>query len=540
MRRVFTTERVVLLMVLTLAAALRLHGLSFGLPFAHARPDETAVAGPAVLCLIGQCRPVDFIYPTGFIYVLTLAYLGVFLVRWVAGVSPDLTSFAESRRVDLAPFFLTSRAISAIVGIATVYWVDRIGRLLWSPAAGLVSAGYLAVSLLHVRDSHFGTLDVTMTGLIVLATLYVLRWQQTPRHGLAIAAGLVGGAATSTKYNGLGVALPFLVAAASLLAVPRPTRRVRPSTVAIAAALAAAAGVVAFLALTPFVLVEAERFLRDVTARGDGLAQPHGIDVGSGWRHHALVTLPAAFGWPLYLWSVAGALGLLLTRVRASLVLLSFPVAYFIVIGTLETVFARYALPLLPFLALTAGWLTVAVGRWLGARFPAVPASAVTVLLAVGLATPSLHQAILLDRVLARPDTRVLAAQFLLQHASPGQTIHLSGRDYGHVPLTLGTARTGLEVLVPDAAGMFAPDASGEARLPDWLVLQRSPLTLYSHVPPHLEHLAASRYRRVAMLQATDAGHAGLYDQQDALYLPLWGLEGVRLPGPSLEILRRR
>ena len=73
---------------------LRFSGLSFGLPFAHSRPDETALAGPAVMCLIGQCAPIDFYYPSGFVYALTVVYLAMFVVLRARGTYADIASFA--------------------------------------------------------------------------------------------------------------------------------------------------------------------------------------------------------------------------------------------------------------------------------------------------------------------------------------------------------------------------------------------------------------------------------------------------------------
>ena len=525
--------------IITLGAALRFSGLPFGLPFAHSRPDETALAGPAVMCLIGQCAPIDFYYPSGFVYALTLVYLAMFMVLRTRGTYADRVSFAESRRVDVSTFFLASRALSAIAGTATIYVVYALGRQLWNPTTGLVSALYLAVCLLHVRDSHFGTTDVAMTALITLAVLCIVKWQQTPTHRLAALSGIVGGAAASTKYNGLGVGLSFAIAAGLQLCTGPVPNRVSLRKVAIAVMLAAAAGLLTFLVLSPYVVIDWPRFVRDVTTRGDGLARPHGVDVGPGWRHHATVTLPGAFGWPLYLWSVAGVIGLLATRFRQSIVLLSFPLAYYVVIGSLDTVFARYALPLVPFLALTAGWMTMTAGRFVSLRLGVASAGAITAVLAIGLAAPSAREAVLLDRVLSRPDTRILAAGYLQRHTAPGDSIYLSGTVFAHTPLGLTGTRVLAETRAPDVRGFFAVGASGVEELPTWIVLHRSPLLLYSPIPDRIDGLTRTHYSRVALFAATAPGHRGIYDQQDALFLPLRGLRGVRHIGPTVEIFRR-
>jgi hypothetical protein len=59
------------LAVLLIALIVRVWGIGFGLPFANARPDETAIAGPAVGFLGGDLRPENFFYPTLFMYAVS-------------------------------------------------------------------------------------------------------------------------------------------------------------------------------------------------------------------------------------------------------------------------------------------------------------------------------------------------------------------------------------------------------------------------------------------------------------------------------------
>ena len=263
------------------------------------------------------------------------------------------------------------------------------------------------------------------------------------------------------------------------------------------------------------------------------------MDVGPGWRHHATVTLPGAFGWPLYLWSVAGVIGLLATRFRQSIVLLSFPFAYYVVIGSLDTVFARYALPLVPFLALTAGWMTMAAGRFVSLRLRVASPGAVTAVLAIGLAAPSAcGKRFCWIASLSRPDTRMLAAGYLQRHTRRG-TPSTSPVPCSRTPLSACGTRVPAEHAAPDARGFFAVGASGVEELPTWIVLHRSPLSLYSPIPDRIDGLTRTRYSRVALFAATEPGHRGIYDQQDAFFLPLRGLRGVRHIGPTVEIFRR-
>ena len=220
------TARKLLPLILLVAAAVRVWGLGFGLPYAGSRVDETAVAGPAVQFLSGTLRPPNFMYPTGLLYAVAILYVVWFAINRPFGTYASLAAFAESRRQSLAPFFYLSRGLSAAMGTLTVWWVFAIARRVFDKTIAIVATLFLALAYLHVRDSHFGTLDVSMTSLVVLSVLMILRWQDKPGPWHAAAAGLVAGLATSTKYNALGVFVPWVVALAMRATDGRQDRRV--------------------------------------------------------------------------------------------------------------------------------------------------------------------------------------------------------------------------------------------------------------------------------------------------------------------------
>ena len=155
------TPRKLLWPLILVAAVARVWGLGFGLPYALARVDETAVAGPAVQFLSGVLRPSNFMYPTGLLYALALVYAGWYTITRPFGTYASLAAFAESRRQSLAPFFYLSRGLSALMGTLTVWGVFAICRHIFDDTVAIVATLFMALAFLHVRDSHFGTLDVS-------------------------------------------------------------------------------------------------------------------------------------------------------------------------------------------------------------------------------------------------------------------------------------------------------------------------------------------------------------------------------------------
>ena len=528
--------RRLLLLVLVAAAAVRLWGLGFGLPTAAARPDETALAGPALMMLSGQFHPPNFIYPTLFMGALAALDVAYYWISQPFAHYATLAAFAASRRQSLAPFLYISRGLSAVMGTLTVWWVFAIARRLFDHTIGLVAALFLALSFLHVRDSHLGVTDVAMTSLIVLAVLLIVGWQQHGGVWRAAMAGLVGGLAMATKYNGLGVCVPFTVAVARQLFESRRAfggalRKLAPAVLAFTSLF-----VLAFIAAFPYAIIEWRQVVADASSVAATLEHGHGIELPRGWWYHARVTLPVAFGWPVYLAGLAGTVGLLTTRLRQSAVLLSFPIVYYIVAGGGHSVFARYMIPVLPFLAIASAWCVVTMVRLVTSELRApVQGWAIAVVAALAIA-PAAGRVVLIDRLLARTDSRVIAAGALVDLIRPGSIVYQSGESYGQVPYDLGGRQLDIH-LRSYANRHFVPEGGP---LPDWIILQRSPLALYSAVPPGVEQLVRERYELAAAFTPAPPRPDRVYDQQDAFFLPLEGLTGIERPGPNFEVYRLR
>jgi hypothetical protein len=529
-------ERRLLLLLLVLGAALRIWGLGFGLPNVSARPDESQIAGPAVGFLSGDLRPPYLEWPTLFAYTTAALYGAYFVVTRPFTGYASLAAFAESRRVDIRPFIYITRGLSALMGVLTIWWIYALGRRAFDGVVGLVAALFLAVSFLHVRDSHFGVTDVAMTALVVLAVLAAVRWQQTGGLRGAALAGAAAGLATSTKYNAALVCAAFAVAVSVRLLDERESPRAAVLRACRSLLVFAAAAAAAFVATSPYVAIDWQRFVARARATQGMLEAGHGISLGRGWGYFARTILPAAVGWPVFAAGTIGAVLLLARRARQSAVVLAFPIVYYAVAGSGRGVFARYILPVLPFICLSAAWLTVEGVRLATRRHGPYVRDLATAAAALVLAAPTAYNAVLLDRLLATPDNRAVTGRALLDILRPGDLIYQTGERYGHVPLAFGDRRAEVRNAAFDhARARFRP------RPPEWILVQRSPLVLYSWMPASLEAVLRDQYVLVRTFPAeTRPDVQRTYDQQDAFYLPLDGLEGLERPGPSFDLFARK
>ena len=121
--------------------------------------------------------------------------------------------------------------------------------------------------------------------------------------------------------------------------------------------------------------------------------------------------------------------------------------------------FARYILPVLPFLCVTAAWFVVALVRvWLASRPPRVQGLAIALVALLAVA-PTAAASIQLDRLLAVTDNRVVTADALANVLPADDLVYQSGSSYGRVPLGLDGRGAALREarIRDDDTGTFEP-----------------------------------------------------------------------------------
>ncbi len=355
--------RAALAAILVGAAALRLVGIQYGLPYGSLLdPDEQNVVPRAWrMTHGGGLDPHFFDWPTLVTYAL----------------APFQAWHAQ-------PSYLTGRIVIvafAVAGVAAAWW---LGSAAYGTVAAAVAAAVTAVATTHVTFSHAAVTDVPLTTLVTIALALLV----TGRLELA---GVAIGLAAAAKYPGALVLVPLVVVAW------RQWRRL---------ALSLALAGVAFFAASPFVLLDAGstwsalmRIQRE--HRRGWLGFEHDHWSGVAFAGH----LWDALG-PALLIAVAALVVALVRRSgRGDVVLGSFVVAYYVSLLPLHSHFPRYVLPLIPALGALAG------------RFRAL--APVTLLLLIVPLAWSIRD----DARLTRTDTRVVAARWIATHVPKGSTI---------------------------------------------------------------------------------------------------------------------
>ena len=347
--------------VLALAAALRLTGIQYGLPFPLLNPDERSIV-PRAWAMVhgGGLDPHWFDYPTLVMYLLAP------LQAW-----QDDPSYLAAR---------LTMVVVALGGVAAAWW---LGQRAYGPLAGFVAAAATAVETTHVAYSRMAVTDVPLTlGVAGALALMV--------SGRIELAGFAVGLAASAKYPGILLLAPLVAAAWG-----------RWRRLATGLALA----VVGFAVTSPFVVLHLGQAAGDAwrvqeAARGGWL--------GFENDHAAPIAFVARL-WdglgPALLIAAAGLVVALVHRRRADLVLAVFVLVYFADLMTLHAHFDRYLLPLVPALGALAG------------RFRAL--APVTLLMLVVPLTWAIRDA----RDLTRTDARVVAHRWVERNLPRGAVL---------------------------------------------------------------------------------------------------------------------
>lgn len=538
-------RRLVLPAILLLAAALRLWPLLFGaLPW---HPDEYSYVITPLNFFSGHLNPHFFAYPTGYYYLLAIAYAASFLVQHVAGAGLSLYEWVIYHYYwSPVPLLTLARWINVGFSIGTIAAVAALARQLRGPSAGWIAALLLTVSNLHLRQSPLAAVDTPMTCLCIAAIWAGVRLGECARWSDYALAGALVGLAAGFKYP--GALAGAAVVAAHLLAGRRPWDR--------HLWLSGFASIVVFAAVSPYVVLDYRAFLDYFRLLVDH-AQEGRADLGNAWWYQLRVSLRYSLGWLGLLGLAMAAADGVLRRRREQWVVLAAFAAFWLVTGSGHLIFARYVLPLAALQAvLVAVWVSaVRQLRW-------------RVMLVGLLLLEPTYGALRIAQLQTARDTREEARNWIEAHVPAGSTCCNFGGWAGDVPLAtfedlgwrIQTFASAFGWLLTEEELTFLADRKPpspfysyavqygnrysetgsleemERQQCAYAILHRHPLS-YSHIDTAFSRELAQRGSLVARFSPAGLWEsAPRYDPNDAYYLPIGDFGGLRQPGPDVEI----
>jgi hypothetical protein len=394
------------LAVLLVAAGLRLAGLDWGLPHTY-NADEPHVVNIAVSLAPSFFRPVSFKYPTLWPTLLSFFY-GLYFLLWSAlGLRRGLGDFAALYAFEPTAFYLIARALACSASVGALALVAR-SELDRDARRWPLGALALAFSPTAVELAATAKPDSLMLLLAAGAWLCALRYQAGAKRGWLFGAAVLCGGAVSTQYTAAPLAMLVPLCALLRKGGPAPRR-----DLLLACALLPAA----FLAGTPYAVIDLPRFLVDWGDHLD-LARLRPLDAAAMARTVALNLWNfGGEGAPFGAAALAGLAVLLKKDVRRALTLAVPIAAYYAVLSrSSDGGWVRYLFGVMPALCLLAGE---------GLSFLGGKSAVRRSLLAVVCAAPSLFLSARWARAVRLPDTRADAEAWMKAHIPAGDTVLL-------------------------------------------------------------------------------------------------------------------
>jgi hypothetical protein len=400
-------------------------GIDFGLPY-ELTYDEVHEIVRAFKLGAGE-YDWDSFAKGGLYYFLFVEYGLLYLIWKLLGWVADTPDFAIRYFQDPTPFYLAGRLTVAVMGALTCWVVFCIGRRLYNVWVGLGVALIGATTHYHALWSHYINVDIGLTLALWTSVLAYLKYESSYQRRWLLAAGAFGGIAIAFKLTG-AIVLPLL-----LVAIGTPLERWRePFKIVKASVLAVVAIMVTLTIVAPEWTVDSIDFSRffnrlaappDMSSDGE-LAEA--VDAVTIYRtqnywgyvkillapHNVVLVLSALLGSGLALWR----------RHRWDLIWIGLSLVFIVVMSAAErSATERYILPIMPcfwFLSMRATTTVARQRLWA----TVIGLACVT---ALPLATLVYH-----NYMWTKPDTRVIAKQWIESNISAGAKILSDGQRY--------------------------------------------------------------------------------------------------------------
>lgn len=536
------------------AIVLRLWGIRFGLPFIYHFDEHFYVA--TALKLGGGVLHNPPYAPVGFANILAVEYGIYYVLARLSGEVASAQAFEALYRTDPSSFYLLGRATSAVLGALTVPFVYGVGRLIANRTVGLVAAVFLAASFLHVRDAHYAVPDVAMAFFVVVAVWAAALAGKKRWTWPVYVAGVAAGFAISAKWTAAPVALAVYLATVAIH-WPRDEGQSKVGPwLQKTAVIAAIFTLVGFAISSPQIVIRPAPYINEAFGQL-GAGSGGGFDLWlvddvSGWVFYGKQLL-ISLGIVGMLLGVAGVAYRFWRTARGqdwllSLTVLAFPLAYYGLMGMTRHYFARYAIPLIPFLTLFAAEMAVLLWRrWREQRQverrrrQAVLLAFILIVIAQPLLASGRHNVLIL-----REDTRTIAMHWIEENIPADARLATDWETHGPPLATADEPR-------PGAARVYQYEKIGGVGLAEH--------SLEWYRERGYDYLIVSSYiSRLSMVdEAAGAGREAFYAELedsltlvkrfspagngqrlpfvfDEIYGPIVGLWQRQRPGPTLSI----
>ena len=433
-------EKLLLVLILLLGFFLRFYNINWD-SSTHLHPDERAIVMQTIPLNIPKnlstllspespMNPHFFAYGNFPLYLLKISSLvGALLIN--------------SRLEGYNGIELVGRLISVLADIATIILVYKITKALFENTAAFAAAFLYAFSTFSIQASHYYAVDILLTFFIMLTLLRLIKFYEKPTLINASLVGISFGISLSTKIS----AIPLIVAVFTAISLdfflifiktPHKVKSWFPHLPAFARSLFKDGVTIVFFAILtfiitqPYALIDSDEFISQNLIQSQMSSNayifPYTLQyVGIVPYYYELKNL--------FLWGLGPAIAIIcftgiiyfLLRFKQlskqarseSLIIISFTLIYFLIIGKFAVGWMRYMLPLYPVLTMFGGIFLIRIlNIYRDVKLKIVGSFLTIITLLVLIIWPLSYIS-----VYQKPNTRVSATEWINKNIPAGSTL---------------------------------------------------------------------------------------------------------------------
>lgn len=412
----------------------RVWGMWFGLPFLL-NPDEPVFVEKAMRFGTGNLNPQWFGHPgNNLMYILFIEFIGYYIFGRIFNLFDSVEVFSDYFFTDPTVFYLLGRSVGVLSGTLCIIAVGYLGKRLVNERVGMISALFLSISPLCVLHSKYIRTDIVGTLFVIIAIYYGLKYFDSRRRKYFIISSVAIGMATASKYP-LAIVGVIILLHTYFLGMESSgnffSNYRKENSHWKLFFLSCVIIVISFFAVTPFFFFDYKTAYKNIIIESGGthLGARSFTLLNNYWWYISEVFLKY-LGLPILIGAGLGIFFSIWNIERRTLLVLAFPIVYFIFIGSARLKWDRWIIPVIPFVCLYAAIaldrfinvLNVSLWKILEIKKYFLPIRFVIIIsLLFAFTVHPIKESISIDKTISLPDTRQICTEWIKKHIPEGK-----------------------------------------------------------------------------------------------------------------------
>ncbi len=200
--------RKIFILIILLAAVLRLWGIWHGYPYSY-YPDEAHFVKRSLSFGSGDFNPHWFHKPAFYMYIIFFEYGIFFILGKIMGFWQSVTDFAVFYIINPGPFYLIGRFTTFLFGLGSIWITYECGERHFSRGTGIWASLLLTFCYGHVFSSQHIKADIPTTFFTILSIHFMLHYITTYKDKELYLSAAIAGIGAATKVYPLVMLFPL-------------------------------------------------------------------------------------------------------------------------------------------------------------------------------------------------------------------------------------------------------------------------------------------------------------------------------------------